>query len=155
MAARFLEFLETDLHDAISSRYRLRDETAALLGDSYGGLFTFFAMLEASPRFERFWIGSPGVFGRGRYLLDRLSTRLAAGFDRPTRIALTLGAGERSLSVGGALREEIYQEIALSFDAIVAALETAAVADLDFAAREFEDESHVSVMAPGFTFAWR
>ncbi len=154
-AAKFLAFIEGQLHEEICRRYRVRNDAAALFGDSYGGLFTFYAMLQPASLFDRFWIGSPGVFGAGNYLLDQLPARLDAGFSRPTRVALTLGGEERHASVGGVLQEEIYQQIAVSYDRILADLQNASDANFAFAAREFEGETHTSVFAPSFSFAWR
>ena len=154
-ADNFLSFIQQELHPEICRRYRVRGETAAIFGDSYAGLFTFYALLQGAPLFDRIWIGSPGVFGAGLPLLDRLPDRLDEGFDRKTRIALTLGSGERHRSVGGVLQEEIYQQIALSYDRIVAALEECDSENLSVGAHEFEGETHTSVFPASFTYAWR
>lgn len=154
-ADAFLDFIQERLHPEICARYRVRGETAAIFGDSYGGLFTLYALLERAPLFDRFWIGSPGVFGAGRALLDRLPPRLDAGFERDTRIVLTLGSEERHASVGGALPEEIYQQIAVSYDRILDALGESAAKQLAWTSREFEGETHTSVFPAAFTYAWR
>ncbi len=154
-AAAFLKFISVDLHAAVAQRYRLRGETATLLGDSYGGLFSYYAFLEAAERFDRYWLGSPGVFGAGAPLLDRLPERLAAGFGCETRVSVTLGSVERHGSVAGTLPQEIYQEMAQSYDVIAAALAAHDGSNLLVDAREFADETHVSVLAPALTHAWR
>jgi predicted alpha/beta superfamily hydrolase len=151
----FLSFIMDALDDQIRRRYRVQGDSAAILGDSYGGLFTYYAMLRQAPLFDRYWIGSPGIFGAGRYLLDQLEERLARGFERETRIALTLGGEERLGSIGDALPEEIYQAIAASYDLIGAALDRFDGRNLDFRCREFDGETHVSVLAPALTYAWR
>lgn len=95
------------------------------------------------------------MFGVRRHILDRLPQRLSQGFTRDTSLALTLGGIERTGSIGTNLPHEIYREGARSYDAIVAELENREIAQLSFCAREFEDETHTSVFAVSFTYAWR
>ena len=154
-ADAFLAFIQDQLHPEICRRYRVAGETAALFGDSYGGLFTFYALLREAPLFDRYWIGSPGVFGAGLALFDQLPDRLARGFDQPMRLSLTLGEKERHRSVGKVMAEEIYQEIARSYDRIVVALEGCRDPNLFFDAREFPGETHTSVFPASLTHAWR
>lgn len=154
-ADAFLAFIQQQLHPEICSRYRVRGDTAAIFGDSYGGLFTLYALLQQASLFDRYWIGSPGVFGAALPLLDRLAPRLDAGFEHNTRIAVTLGAEERHRSVQGLLQEEIYQHIASSYDRIVATLQAVERTNLSVAAKEFASETHTSVFPASFTYAWR
>ena len=153
-AHEFLEFIQTELHADIARRYRV-EPTAAIFGDSYGGLFTYYALLARAELFDRYWIGSPGVFGSGTYLLEQLQGRLSAGFERPTRVCLTLGALERSGTVHGILREEIYQQIASAYDHLLAAFNRSPTPNLAVTHHEFPDETHISVFPVALMRAWR
>ena len=95
-ADAFLDFIENELHPEIRSRYRVEGDTAALMSNSMGGVFSYYAFLKNSALFDRYWIGSPAIFGRGTYLVDQLPERLEAGFDRPTYIYMSIGEYERN-----------------------------------------------------------
>ena len=154
-ADAFIDFLVDELHPEVLSRYRIAGDTAALMGDSYGGLFTFYNLLRGTSLFDRLWLGSPGVLGCGRYLLDQLPERLAVGLNRPTRVYASLGELERTGSIGGALAEEIYQDIASSYAVIDAALSACDDPNLCYASKEFEGETHSSVVPAAFCRAYR
>lgn len=154
-APDLLAFLQDQIHPEILRRYRVLGDTASLFGDSYGGLFAYYALVEGAPLFDRYWLGSPGIFGAATRLLPALPDRLSAGFDRDMRICMTLGSEERNGSVGGELPHEIYQEMAASYDELDAAFRGCDSAGLLYDSREFEGESHVSVVGPALMHAWR
>lgn len=154
-APKFLDFIQEILHPEIHRRYQLEGDTAAIFGDSYGGLFTYYALLQKAPLFDRYWIGSPGIFGAAEPLLYELTPRLQDGFDRPTKIALTLGGTERNGSLNGTLPIEMYQIISNAYDRIISDLSHCDHKYLGFECKEFEGETHVTVLAPGLTWAWR
>ena len=154
-ADAFIDFLVNELHPHVLGCYRVAGDTAALMGDSYGGLFSFYNLLERTPLFDRLWLGSPGVLGCGHYLLDRLPERLAAGFERPTRVFASLGELERTGSIGGTFPEEIYQDLAGSYAIIDEALSACDDPNLSYASQEFEGETHSSVVPAAFCRAYR
>ena len=57
-APRFLEFLTTELRDWVGSRFRVSDD-ATYVGDSMGGLFGTYTLLNKPASFNRYVIGSP------------------------------------------------------------------------------------------------
>jgi|GEM_PF-501155 len=154
-AAAFLAFLEEELHPEIVRRYRVAGDTAGLMTNSQGGVFGFFAFLQNSRLFDRYWIGSPAIFGRGTYLVGALAQRIEAGFDRPTRIYMSLGALERTLSLNGAMPMEMHQLSARSFSAIDAQLAAVDDPNLTYKAEEFAGETHNSVVIPAMSRAYR
>jgi len=154
-ADAFIEFIVNELHPEILNRFRVAGDTAALMGDSYGGLFTFYNLLKGTPLFDRLWVGSPGVLGCGHYLLDQLPERLERGFEVPTRVYGSLGALERTGSIGGVLEQEIYQDLADSYAVIDAALSAYEGPNFVYASREFEGETHSSVVPAAFSQAYR
>lgn len=154
-APDLLAFLQDQLDPEIRRRYRVRGDAAALFGDSYGGLFAYYALIENAATFDRYWLGSPGIFGAAARLLPALADRLTAGFEREMRVCMTLGSIERHGSVGGSLPHEMYQEMAASYDTLDAAFGDCRDPNLVYDAREFDGESHVSVVGPALMHAWR
>jgi ferri-bacillibactin esterase len=154
-AAAFLSFIEQELDPQIHERYRSEEETATIFGDSYGGLFAYYAFLQRSRLFDRFWIGSPGVLGCGGYLFDELPPVLERGFERPTRVFLSLGELERTGSVHGSLPVEIYQEIATAYDRLRVDFTRREITNLTVEAKEFEGETHSSVVPAALNRAYR
>ena len=154
-AEAFLSFLETELHPEITKRYRVSGQTATLMSNSQGGVFGFYAFLKESELFDRYWIGSPAIFGRGTYLVDQLTARLDKGFDRPTRVYMSLGALERTLSLNGFMPMEMHQLSADSFTAIDEQLGTVNDPNFDYQAKEFEGETHNSVVTLAMSRAYR
>ena len=154
-AHAFIDFIVNELHPEICNRYRVAGDTAALMGDSYGGLFTFYNLLEGTPLFDRLWLGSPGVLGCGHYLLDQLPARLERGFEVPTRVYASVGELERTGSIGEVFREEIYQDLAGSYAVIDSALSAYEGPNFVYASHEFEAETHSSVIPAAFSRAYR
>ncbi|MDP6810388.1 MAG: alpha/beta hydrolase-fold protein [Pseudomonadales bacterium] len=154
-ADAFIDFMVNELHPEILSRCRVQGDTAALMGDSYGGLFTFYNLLKGTPLFDRLWLGSPGVLGCGHYLLDLLPERLEAGFEQPTRVFASLGELERTGSIGEAFPEEIYQDLAGSYAVIDKHLSACSDPNLRYEGKEFEGETHSSVVPAAFSRAYR
>lgn len=154
-ADNFLTFLETELHPMILERYRVAGETATLMSNSQAGVFGYYAFLKDSPLFDRYWIGSPAIFGKGTYLVDQLATRLEQGFDRPTRIYMSLGGLERTASLNGIMPMEMHQLSAESYDAIDATLGAVSDSNLLYRSDVFEGETHNGVVAPAMNRAYR
>ena len=127
---------------------------AALLSNSQGGLFSFYVFLNNSPLFDRYWIGSPNIFGPGTYLIDQLSERLEAGFDRPTRVYMSRGEYERTRAIG-VLPEEMHQLAAESHTAITEQLSEVEDPNLMFEAKGFEGETHNGVIPVAMNQAYR
>ena len=93
-AEAFLRFIETELDPHIRERYRIDGDKAAILGDSFGGLFTYYAFLKQSPAFDRFWLGSPGLIQPDSKLLRDLPALLQKGGLSGQRVYISLGERE-------------------------------------------------------------
>lgn len=59
-ADRYLAFLEDELHDEVSRRYRVLDDEKGLFGISAGGLFSLYAFSVGSS-FQKIGASSPGI----------------------------------------------------------------------------------------------
>ena len=119
------------------------------MGASFGGLFTFYAFLKRAKLFDRFWMGSPGVFDIGEQYLDHLPEVLKSGIERDTRVYLSLGALEETAEF------EPYRLLSKSYHRIVALFEQYKQENLTVKAALFDDETHTSVLGLAFTRALR
>ncbi|NIB38182.1 alpha/beta hydrolase [Pseudomaricurvus alkylphenolicus] len=102
-ADNFLKFIEHTLDPVIRQNYRVDDNKASILGDSFGGLFTYYAFLKQSPLFDKYWIGSPGLLQEDCKLVEELpGLLLDTDFDGQ-RVYISLGEGELSHSFYGTM----------------------------------------------------
>ncbi|MDR5700448.1 alpha/beta hydrolase [Agromyces aerolatus] len=66
----FLDFLTTELHPELRSRFRVSESGHGLFGYSYGGLFALYAWLRGACPFATFGAGSPGVAGTNSQIFE-------------------------------------------------------------------------------------
>lgn len=93
-AERFLAFLEARLKPAIADRFPIDARRSALLGHSYGGLFTLYTLLEHPGAFRDYIAVSPSLWWNRGYLLERL-TRLDRNL-AGRRLLIGVGGEEQS-----------------------------------------------------------
>ena len=67
---RFLEFIHTELKPLIEAEYPADPADATIFGDSFGGLFSTFVLLNRPHTFQRYIIGSPSLFWNDKVLLE-------------------------------------------------------------------------------------
>jgi predicted alpha/beta superfamily hydrolase len=60
-APKFLSFISKELIPYIEGKYRVRQNDRTLMGSSYGGLFTLYAMFQDPKVFNRFVLTSPAI----------------------------------------------------------------------------------------------
>jgi len=89
-AAMFLRFVLEELRPLIEARYAVDPDRAVLSGQSFGGLFTAYALLKQPAAFSDYIIGSPSFWS------DRSLLASAASFAAPRagRVFIGVGAGE-------------------------------------------------------------
>ncbi|WP_129778309.1 alpha/beta hydrolase [Peristeroidobacter soli] len=146
-ADKFLAFLEQELDPFIRSRYNTLKKPAGILGSSFGGTFTFYAFLKQSRLFDRYWLGSPGIFSTDADYVGQFETLLKGKLAHPTRMFLS--AGSRELNGGVALYEELGQH----FNRTISALNRAANDKLEWRSRIYDGQTHTSVFAPALNDA--
>lgn len=146
-ADNFLRFLEEELDPLIRSRYNTTKRPAGILGDSFGGTFTFYAFLKQSRLFDRYWLGSPGVFTTETNYIAKFRETLAAPLVHDTKIFLTLGEREAN---GGV---DFYEDMGRSFNSMVSALATKPNAQLTWQHQVYPGKTHTSVLAPALNDA--
>lgn len=141
-AAAFLSFLADELDPLIRSRYPVQAGPAGLLGDSFGGTFALHAFLEQSPLFDRYWLGSPGIFTTGTDYVSQVGKLLEGELVGPTRMFLTLGELEAAGPV------PLYNDLGAQFTRLTDVLADTPNAALAHEARRYQGETHTSVLAP-------
>lgn len=146
-ADRFLEFLETELDPFIRSRYPVQGKTAGIIGDSYGGTFTFYAFLKQSRLFDRYWLGSPGLFTTATDHLARLDEMLAGPLVHDTRMYLSFGELE---ATGGV---EFYRDMGRNYLRLLEILGRRAPAQLSYRAKLYPGHTHTTIVTPALNDA--
>ena len=146
-ADAFLRFLEDELDPLIRSRYQVNEAPAGILGDSFGGTFTFYAFLRQSRLFDRYWLGSPGVFTTETDYVEEFAKVVNSELVNDTRMYLSLGELE---ATGGV---DFYADMGANFKRIVDALDTSANKRLNHKAHVYPGHTHTSVLAPALNDA--
>ena len=146
-ADRFLEFLETELDPLIRSRYPVKGPTAGIVGDSFGGTFAFYAFLRQSRLFDRYWLGSPGLFTTGTDYLARLDEMLAGPLAHDTSMFLSFGELE---ATGGV---PFYRDMGRNFLRLAEILARRAHPQLTYRAKLYPNHTHTTIVGPALNDA--
>ena len=150
-ADEFLAFIEAQLDPIIRERYRTNGEKAGILGDSFGGLFTYYAFLQQSPLFDKYWLGSPGLIQEDTRLLDDLPALLKETDFKGQRVYISLG--ERELS------HSFYGVLGRNYATMVGIFEANPGKNLTVKSQVFPGTTHVTVIpsavTKALTYLWR
>ena len=92
-ANRFLQFLETELISHVEKTYRTTS-TRMLAGNSRGGLFVMYSLLERPDLFSARFAFSPALWRDDDRIVVELGRSLKAAAVTPTFLYLSLGDGE-------------------------------------------------------------
>jgi pimeloyl-ACP methyl ester carboxylesterase len=92
-APAFLETLRRDVIPLIEKSYHARSDRA-LMGHSYGGLFTLYALYTAPELFHRYGIFSPATWWDRHRLLDQISNGGEPRAPAAVRVFVTVGVDE-------------------------------------------------------------
>lgn len=130
-AARFLQTVRNEIIPWVESSYACRDERI-LMGSSYGGLFTGYALLHAPALFSGYVLSAPS-FWVDNYVMVNQATTLGPGLaGHPVRVRIVTGALEAYSQRYGAQR----------FHDVLAGLN---LPDLDLRLKFAADERHGAV----------
>jgi predicted alpha/beta superfamily hydrolase len=91
---QFLEFIRTELKPMIEAEYPADPADATIFGDSFGGLFSTFVLLNKPDTFQRYIIGSPSLFWNGRVMLEHELRYAESHDDLPAKVFVACGALE-------------------------------------------------------------
>jgi predicted alpha/beta superfamily hydrolase len=146
-AAKFLTFLEEELDPFIRSKYNTTNKRAGILGDSFGGTFTFYAFLKQSKLFDRYWLGSPGIFTTETDYVAQFEALLKGELAHPTKMYLSMGSRE----INGGIA--FYEEMGGNYQRLVNALNRTPNDELAWASKIYDGHTHTSVVAPALSDA--
>ena len=95
---RFLTFLERELLPYLDRTYRIDGTQRTLMGHSFGGYFTVYALLESlktdTCSFTQYVAASPSLYYQNQYLLRELTALARPVPHQPVRLYLTIGERE-------------------------------------------------------------
>ncbi len=146
-ADNFLRFLEEELDPMIRSRYEVTDNPAGILGDSYGGTFTFHAFRRQSKLFDKYFLGSPGLFDTEVDYIGAVRKVLEGKLVHDTKMYLSFGAMEAN---GGV---PFYEEMGRNYNDLVSVLNTTPNDWLEFTSKMYPGHTHTTILAPAFNDA--
>lgn len=146
-ADAFLRFLEDELDPLIRSRYEVNAAPAGILGDSFGGTFTFHAFVQQSSLFDKYWLGSPGIFTTSTDHVAAFASVLGSPLVHDTRMFLSLGELE---ATGGIAQ---YEDMGAHFHRMLEALESTPNAQLISRSRIYPGHTHTSVVGSSLSDA--
>jgi predicted alpha/beta superfamily hydrolase len=146
-AERFLRFMEEELDPLIRSRYKVKRGPAGILGDSFGGTFTFYAFLKQSPLFDRYWLGSPGIFTTGTDYIAQVERVVAGRLAHDTRMFASFGELEANGGVA------FYEDMGRNYRRLIEVLERSGNGQLTLRSRTYPGHTHTTVLAPAMNDA--
>jgi predicted alpha/beta superfamily hydrolase len=94
-APRFLAFLKTQLIPFIEANYRADPARRVLMGSSFGGLFTLYALFSDPGLFWGYMAASPAVSYANRAAFGQEAAYAAAHRDLPVRLFIAVGDQEQ------------------------------------------------------------
>ena len=136
-AARFLEFIETELIPFVERSYRASSDRT-LVGHSYGGLFSLWTALTEPELFRRVLAVSPSIWYDDQLLLRMEERQRAAGGRLPERLYMTAGDLENPVMAG-------------DLRTLAAQLRARGDSSAHLHAEVLEGETHNSIFASGFS----
>jgi predicted alpha/beta superfamily hydrolase len=140
--------MEEELDPHIRASYNVNDKPAGLLGDSFGGTFTYYAFLQQSKLFGRYWMGSPGIFTTETDYVAKFEKAVAGDLVHDTKMYLSLGALEAN---GGV---PIYEDMGRNFNATVSALNKHPNDKLTWKSQIYPGHTHTTVFTPALNDAF-
>jgi len=141
-ASKFLGFLCNELIPFVESNYRVKKNDRALIGYSYGGLFTLFSMFQNPEIFQRYYAGSPSIEWDDQVLFQYEKKFAETHKDLPVSLFMSYGS------------LEIESEIANMYE-MASRLKERNYPGLKLKMHLFENETHVSCCAAGISRALR
>lgn len=146
-ADNFLWFLENELDPLIRQRYHTSNRPAGLIGDSFGGTFAFYAFIAQSKVFDRYWLGSPGIFTTSTDYVEQFKATLKQPLVHPTKMYLSMGGREMAAGV------DFYEDMGRNYNRIISALHKSAPSDLTWASKIYDGGTHTSTFIPAMNDA--
>lgn len=93
-APKFLQTLRHEIVPLVEAAYACRSEERVLMGSSYGGLFTCYALLHAPDLFTGYVASSPSVWVDNQIMVQQAQLAGPALAERKLRVQIITGANE-------------------------------------------------------------
>jgi predicted alpha/beta superfamily hydrolase len=134
---KFLKFIKDELIPYVESKYRATKNRRTLMGSSFGGLFTLYALFHETGSFDRYVLTSPSL-GWDNEILYTYEKEYAA---KNTQLPVKLFIGVGGLEGGGAAELQKF----------VAQLKSRNYKGLELETRVIEGIGHSGSKAEGYT----
>lgn len=139
-AKKFFNFIRDELIPYIESNYRVKHNDRALIGYSYGGLFTLYSMFYSPETFQRYYAGSPSIYWDNKVLFKYEKEYSDTHKDLPVNLFMSFGRLEDMSSIA-----DMYE--------MAVRLESRNYPNLKLETHVFEGETHPSCYAAGISRA--
>lgn len=134
-APKFLAFLKKELFPLIESNYQVDTSRRVLMGHSFGGTFTLYAMFSEPELFSDYVAGSPAVPFGGQFAFEQEAEYASSHKDLAVRLYLFVGAEE---------------SLAYPVEKFMQVLRDRSYPGLKMETRTLEGERHAGVKPEGF-----
>ncbi len=134
-APEFLAFLKKELFPLIESNYRVDPSRRVLMGHSFGGTFTLYALFTEPELFSGYVAGSPAVVFGDNFAFKQEAEYAKSHQDLPVRLYLFVGGSE---------------DLRYPVEEFMKVLRGRNYPGLEIETRTLEDERHAGVKPEGF-----
>ena len=141
-AQKFFEFIRDELIPYIESNYRVKQNDRALIGYSYGGVFTLYSLFHSPETFQRYYAGSPSIHWDNKVLLKYEKEYADTHKDLPVTLFMSAGSLEHKAVIAN-----MYE--------MANKLESRKYPGLKLETHIFDNETHTSCYAAGICRALR
>jgi hypothetical protein len=93
-ASNFLSFISTELIPYIEVKYRVKTDDRTLIGSSYGGLFSLYALFQKPAVFNRFILTSPALEWDNKYTYSLNKSFLTQNGELDAKVFAAVGEYE-------------------------------------------------------------
>jgi predicted alpha/beta superfamily hydrolase len=139
-AAKFLDFIESEVKPFIAANYPAKTDDSTLLGDSLGGLFTLYALFNRTGDYQRYIAGSPSLWWDAEGLFNDEAAYAARADDLDAEVFISVGALEEDPA-----NPEDFRMVT-NTHRLANLLVDRAYPGLNLTTHEFEGETHLSVI---------
>ncbi len=139
-APKFLQFIREELIPYIEANYRVKRKDRALVGYSYGGLFTLYALFTNPEIFQRYYSGSADMEWDNQFIFKYEKKYVITHMDLPVRLFMSFGSEEGNQSIA-----DMY--------ALAADLVSRNYKNLKLETKLFDGETLSTCLAPGLSKA--
>jgi predicted alpha/beta superfamily hydrolase len=139
-ASKFLSFIGDELIPYIESNYRVKQNDRTLMGYSFGGLFSLFAMFSKPEIFQGYYAGSPSIWWDNKVIFNYEKEYADTHKDLHVNLFMSIGSLEDKSSIS-----DMYE--------MAARLESRNYPNLKLETHIFEGETHSSCIPGGVSTA--